>query len=404
MGKKESGKIEKWFKEKGFGFVKIDGYKKDAFLHISKLNNKSIKSEQLFEGYGIECEIEQGQKGPECKNVTIISIETETVSVENKKATMENGLFLPSDTKAVFNADTKEYNNPNLLFNKFPNFDREHKAKITDRFNIIFKDYYSEIKRTYIDRIESLKCFSTDVFKIEKKEYKIDWRLAIGLGEVTVYETSIKLHHIYGYPYIPASAFKGVIRNWVVNNYFEGDEAVASSNDFFSYVFGREKKGDKGENRGNVIFYDVNPVIDTKNYDYPKIEIDIINTHYSDYYKDGMTAPPSDDSNPSLVNFLTVKDGTFQFNYGYDTTYKMSIQDKERFGENLCKGLNKWIKDALAYQGLGAKTAVGYGYFSERAMQKSEKKISIDNNLSLEESLIMLQKKHSNSRHYQNKD
>ncbi|MFN4220568.1 MAG: type III-B CRISPR module RAMP protein Cmr6, partial [bacterium] len=37
-------------------------------------------------------------------------------------------------------------------------------------------------------------------------------RLIVGLGSGHVLETSIILHHLYGIPYIPASALKGVFR------------------------------------------------------------------------------------------------------------------------------------------------------------------------------------------------
>ncbi|MCM8809920.1 MAG: type III-B CRISPR module RAMP protein Cmr6, partial [Candidatus Omnitrophica bacterium] len=37
-------------------------------------------------------------------------------------------------------------------------------------------------------------------------------RLIVGLGSSHALETSLTLHHIYGIPYIPASALKGVCR------------------------------------------------------------------------------------------------------------------------------------------------------------------------------------------------
>ena len=55
-------------------------------------------------------------------------------------------------------------------------------------------------------------------------QFKPDWRLAIGLGSGSVFETSISLHHVYGFPYIPASAVKGALRSYLITTLFGEDE------------------------------------------------------------------------------------------------------------------------------------------------------------------------------------
>ncbi len=47
--------------------------------------------------------------------------------------------------------------------------------------------------------------------------------MIVGLGNESVYDTSMTLHHMYGIPFIPASAIKGVIRSWIIAEMF-GDE------------------------------------------------------------------------------------------------------------------------------------------------------------------------------------
>ncbi|HMA69382.1 MAG TPA: cold-shock protein [Candidatus Mcinerneyibacterium sp.] len=62
------GKV-KWFdSKKGYGFIKAeDG--NDVFVHYSEIDADGFKS--LQEGQEVEFETEEGQKGPQAKNVKI---------------------------------------------------------------------------------------------------------------------------------------------------------------------------------------------------------------------------------------------------------------------------------------------------------------------------------------------
>lgn len=278
--------------------------------------------------------------------------------------------YIPKDTKTLVNLN--DCDNFNLLLNKYPEFDRDKKADLKSNYNHIKKlkwqENYKIIKQIYLDRIDKIISDNKDEnYRIEKRKYNIDWRLAIGLGEISVYETSIKLHHIYGFPFIPASTFKGNIRTWVIKECFNGSEDSALEDDFLTYVFGFPKKSNLHEQNGNVVFFDVNPI------SFPKIELDIINTHYAHYYQNGMVSPPGDYSNPNLINFLTVKDTTFEFTYSYDCNFSLNTLKNTKFRGNVDEIINDWIDKTLTYQGIGAKTSVGYGYFSlDRKKAKKE--------------------------------
>ncbi len=193
-----------------------------------------------------------------------------------------------------------------------------------------------------------------------------EWRLSLGLGGTSVYETGLTLHHIYGIPFIPASAIKGIVRSYVATEVYE-NEATALQDKVFCDVFGcngEEKIGNKkyksfyklqaekekneedlGTRQGKVIFFDAFPQSTIK------LEADIMNVHYSDWY--GKGTPPADWQSPVPIPFLTIgKDTAFQFVIGVKSDEQFTTLNKTK----------TWLNNALREKGLGAKTAIGYGY------------------------------------------
>ena len=62
----EQGTV-KWFNaEKGYGFIQTEGGE-DVFVHFSAIQSDGFKS--LDEGQSVTFEIEDGQRGPQAKNV-----------------------------------------------------------------------------------------------------------------------------------------------------------------------------------------------------------------------------------------------------------------------------------------------------------------------------------------------
>ena len=66
-----TGKV-KWFKaEKGYGFITVEGQSKDIFVHFSAINADGYKT--LEEGQSVTFDIEQGAKGAQAVNVTVVA-------------------------------------------------------------------------------------------------------------------------------------------------------------------------------------------------------------------------------------------------------------------------------------------------------------------------------------------
>ena len=164
----------------------------------------------------------------------------------------------------------------------------------------------------------------------------VDWQLIVGLGSEHVQETNMTLHHVYGIPYIPGSAVKGVLRHWWLQE-FNNDEGKALQDEKFLVLFGSQ------EQRGEVQFLDAYPEEVT-------FATDIMNPHYPDYYSG--SKPPTDHQNPVPINFLTVEQTTFRFAFLAKTRTPLDE-------------LEKRFQEALEMKGIGAKTAVGYGYFRD---------------------------------------
>ena len=177
------------------------------------------------------------------------------------------------------------------------------------------------------------------------------WRLIVGIGGGSIYETAILLHHIYGIPYIPGTALKGVTHHHALNQEFDQIK--------IDEIFGQDELPEESINgsQGRIIFFDAFPI------ESPTIEPDVMTPHYPDYYGKTKPKPPADWQSPNPIGFLTV---------GHQTKFQFILGIKRKFGteDEIDKALLTlalaWLEEALQFRGIGAKTAVGYGYMQKQ--------------------------------------
>jgi CRISPR-associated protein Cmr6 len=241
------------------------------------------------------------------------------------------------------------------------------------------------------------------------------WRLVTGLATNPALETGLTLHLLHGFPYLPGSAVRGLVRRaaesdltaacepWTarlaegdlppdaeISAFLDRAETVRAL--FGSLIVERPDGGDDpgwtlplellrdlqkalqirpdadplrqrldrllgGFTGGLLTFFDAVPAPGQKDL----LETDVLNPHYPNFYRASKRQVPSDDQDPIPVYFLAVKAETtfvFPFRLG-----PLPEGELNRARDPLTKQVSGWLETALKILGAGAKTAAGYGYF-----------------------------------------
>lgn len=167
-------------------------------------------------------------------------------------------------------------------------------------------------------------------------------RLAVGRGE-SVLETSVRLHHTYGVPYIPGSALKGTAANFARNHLDKKD--WGKETDAYKVVFGEQDEA------GFVTFHDalLKPC-SGRGTRKEALHQDVLTPHHPDYYQ-GQDVPPADWDSPDIIPFLSATG-----------TYLIALTAPDGCADWLARAL-AILKLALGTDGIGvgAKTSSGYG-------------------------------------------
>lgn len=261
---------------------------------------------------------------------------------------------LPIDTQLILKNINmlSKTSNLGLLFNKYvyswqDSWEmKEENSKMVRQFiadRTFTKEHIDNLIKRQKAMLQSLKSSNWHVAFFEATT---DSRLIIGLGSTSVIQTGMTLHHLYGFPYLPASGLKGLARAYAeIAEDFQDEE---TKRQFLLNIFGSEDKNPRhaaNNRQGKVFFMDGLPVA------FPKLELDIMNPHYSEYYQGNK--PPADYLNPVPVTFLAVAP---------DQKFTFALYSKDA---DLLNKAKQWLTAGLTDFGAGGKTNVGYGYFKD---------------------------------------
>lgn len=200
---------------------------------------------------------------------------------------------------------------------------------------------------------------TTDSARFSQTVKTLEQRLLIGLTGNGALETGCSLSRNYGMPYIPGSSVKGVVRAWTEQN------LKADYPQEIVELFGTRDSDDLNRVSGLVTFHDAWWIPDPKNGDHKPFVLDVVTPHHQEYYNGGKTKPSDKDS--PVPNHLLAVQGSFLF-----------VIEGEPDHIALCQTM---LSQAIADNGIGAKTSAGYGYMKSNESMYSDLQETADKRL-----------------------
>lgn len=249
---------------------------------------------------------------------------------------------VPRDTAQALRAYQRNCRNFGLLFDRFVGYGsdwtmeggQKHREAqgLVDACNSwasdgAQKELYEALRRRWQATLNAVGAASFEAAP--------EWRLVVGLGRESAFETGLTLHKVYGCPYVPGSALKGMTLAWA-------RATNAASEDELAALFGTQASA------GQAVFFDALPVTP------PRLKLDVMNPHYPDYYRSKRRQPPAGWQSPIPVYFIVVDSGA-RFLFG------VRVRNGAR---EIAAQASEWLRQALQEMGVGGKTTSGYGYWS----------------------------------------
>ncbi|MCI5166289.1 MAG: type III-B CRISPR module RAMP protein Cmr6 [Candidatus Electrothrix sp. GM3_4] len=250
----------------------------------------------------------------------------------------------------------KQWHNPSLFFDKgFEEWNEENSTirgedigkHLEEVCNIPVSDVYKFAYRRWLGETANENHFARWFGQLDGT------RLFIGLGMAHVLETQVCRHPVYGMPYIPGSALKGLARAKATE--YARQKQYGITEDVVTILFGTGTDDQKAD-AGYLIFHDAWWIPGGKAggcQQKPYIP-EIVTVHAVEYYANqGKKEAPHPDMESPNPNHQIAVQGSFYF-------VIEGVQQWAKLGM-------KFLTLALEAEGIGGKVAAGYGYFEEDA-------------------------------------
>jgi len=216
-------------------------------------------------------------------------------------------------------------------------------------------------------------------------------RVIVGLGDESVLETGLRLHHTYGTPLIPGSSLKGLAAHYCDRVLGQHDLAGESALQPVHYKWqrlwptdprdqktGKPVREELGqyhrtlfgthEDAGRIIFHDawICPGSLNQPANAGGLLPDVMTPHHMGYYgaADGdENAAPTDFDDPNPVHYLSVAGDFFVV---------VSCDVPGKPGDQLADLALSLLQEALAAWGVGGKTSSGYGRLIDKKAKDTQ--------------------------------
>jgi len=175
-------------------------------------------------------------------------------------------------------------------------------------------------------------------------------RVLLGTGNASVFEFGFNLNYPWGVPYIPGSSLKGLLSSYLSrhdSNWKRDKTNPAVKSDFQVELFGGIRENGDESYSGILRFNDAWLLPARTHW----FEPDIINQHYKSYYRGEKAPDGTENPFPDKIAAFRPR-----------LTFLVCIQGKKDCREFA----KKHLLQALDEEGIGGKTAVGYGRFVDR--------------------------------------